>query len=378
MEINKKVGLLLNKIIIYFPYPIRDAGTGSAVRPLRILNAFREYANKNNFKLIEIFGDSKERKRRIKLLQSSMDWNDILFCYMENSTLPFWLTDKDHLPRTPLLEYNFFKHLKKNRIPLGLFYRDIYWKFDDLYPFKGIKRAIMRSVYYAERLIYKKYVSHFFLPSMEMNDYIKFPTEQTSTLPPGGEDLLEYWKKEKKEELNIIYVGCISERYGLVNMLQAVDMVYQKNLSVKLHLVCRIDEFNQNEEVFREYIQKPWLVIYHAYGDQLKKIYKDADVAIIPIRKIKYNDFAVPVKLFEYISYGLPVVATNCNAQAEIIRKDELGLIVDDSAEGLAQGLIFLKNEVNRDYYTKKVKEAIEHSHLWSHRVKEISILLKK
>jgi len=151
----------LNKVLVYFPYPLREANSGSAVRPLKMLQAFREYTNKNGLELIEIHGDSKERKKRVKEFKSKVNPNDVLFCYMENSTLPFWLTDKDHFPRTPLLEISFFRYLKQYSIPLGLFYRDIYWKFDD-YALKGYKRRIMRIIYRAEHSIYKKYVSQFF------------------------------------------------------------------------------------------------------------------------------------------------------------------------------------------------------------------------
>jgi len=342
-----------------------------------MLNAFREYTNGNGLELIEIHGDSRERKRKIKEFKSKTNPNDVLFCYMENSTLPYWLTDKDHLPRTPLLEFDFFRYLKKKEIPLGLFYRDIYWKFDDEYPLKGYKRAIMRSFYRAEHSIYKKFVTQFFLPSMEMNKYVQFPTDQTSSLPPGGENLLEYKKSKKTKELNIIYVGGISESYGLTDMLLATENVYRNNSNIKLHLICREEEFEKYIKVFNGISGKPWLNVYHAHGDQLKEIYVNADVAIIPRRKNIYNDFAMPVKLFEYLSYGLPLISTNCNAQAKVIEEDELGIIVKDNVESLAEGIIYFQNEKNRNYHSQKVKEALKNSHLWLHRIEEVSRKLR-
>lgn len=365
------------KIIVYFPYPLGDTKSGSAVRPIKMLEAFREYTFNNGLELIEIHGDSKERQRKIKEFKSKVNPKDILYCYMENSTLPFWLTDKDHLPRTPILEISFFHYLKKHSIPLGLFYRDIYWKFDE-YSLIGYKRAIMRSIYRAEHLVYKKYVTQFFLPSNEMNKYVLFPTDRTSSLPPGGENFSGYRVPEKSKELNVIYIGGISEQYGLNDMLDAAEIVYNSNKSVKLHLICRKDEYMLYEKTFNKVKEKPWLNVYHAYGDQLKEIYKFADVAIIPRKKNVYNDFAVPVKLFEYLSYGLPIISTNCNAQAEVIEKDELGIIVKDNAESLAEGIIYFQNEKQRTHHAQKVKEALEKSHLWIHRVEEISCKLKR
>jgi len=368
----------MNKVVIYFPYPLRDANSGSSVRPLKMLKAFREFTNKNDLELIEIYGISKERKMKIKEFKSNTNPNDVLFCYMENSTLPVWLTDKDHLPRTPLLENDFLRYLKKSNIPIGLFYRDIYWKFDDIYPLKGYKRSIMRKIYQAELLLYKKYVTHFFLPSMEMNKYTNFPIERMSSLPPGGENLLEYQNNKQNNILNIIYVGAISESQGLTDMLQATEDIYRVNNNVKLHLVCREDEFKQYIEVFSNKSEKPWLIVYHAFGDQLQSIYNLADVAIIPRRKNIYHDFAVPVKLFEYISYGLPIISTNCDAQAKIIEKHELGIIVKDNVESLKESITYFQNVENRKHHSEKVKEALENSQLWIHRVEEISNKLQK
>lgn len=368
----------MKKILIYYPFPLRDTKSGSAVRPLQLIKAFREYANQNNIEMIEVYGENKERKRKIKSLIKEVKPEEILFCYMENSTLPFWLTDEDHLPRTPFLERTLFRYLKKNNIPLGVFYRDVYWMFDEEYPLKGYKRTIMRKIYNAEYSLYKKYATHFFLPSMEMNRYVKFPEEKTSNLPPGGDNLLEYHEDKQSNELNIIYVGGISERYGLNNMLKATKKAYEYNRSVKLHLVCRKEEYEQQKKIFLNINEPSWLKIYHAHGDELKEIYKMADVGIIPIRKNIYNDFAVPVKLFEYLSYGLPIISTDCNAQAHIIKKYEIGKVVEDDVKSLATGICYFQKQKNVQYHALKVKESLESHHLWIHRVKEIAQSLER
>jgi glycosyltransferase involved in cell wall biosynthesis len=290
---------------------------------------------------------------------------------MENSTLPFWLTDHDHFPRKPFMELRFFKYLKRNNIPCGIFYRDMYWMFDDEYPLQGYKRKIMRSIYKLEYKLYKTYFSNFFLPSMEMNDYIKFPERKTSSLPPGGENLLDY-SKDNHTGLNIIYVGGISVRYGLLKMLEAINQVYEKNRNVKLHLVCRKEEYVQNEEIFNKFKDNEWLTVYHANGEKLKEIYKKADLGIIPIEKNTYNDFAVPVKLFEYISYGLPIIATNCNAQTKIINEDNLGLITEDSSEDIARKIQLLMDEELRSKLKENVSKTLLSKHLWLHRAEMI------
>lgn len=368
----------MKKILIYYPFQIGNLNSGSGVRPNKMLLAFREYSKQNNIELIEIYGENKERAKKINEFMKNVNSKEVIYCYVEDSTMPFWFTDKDHLPRKPFLELKFFKYLRKNRIPIGLFYRDVYWKFDDIYPLKGLKRMMMRMFYRAEHRFFAKYVDHFFLPSVEMNKYTEFPKDKTTSLPPGGENLLQYHNETYSKELNMIYVGGISGRYGLDIMLKATEKVYLEGKDIKLHLVCRKEEYEKNEHVFKQYKDLSWLTIYHAQGDELKEIYQKVDLSIIPIRKNTYNDFAVPIKLFEYLSYGLPIITTNCNAQARIIKEDDLGIVVDDDVDCIAKGIKYFFDEDSRSYHSNKVKQTLLNKHLWKHRVKNIEFNLLK
>ena len=52
------------------------------------------------------------------------------FLYSESSTMPTSLTEPHHMPTHPFLDFSFFYFCKRNGIKIGLFYRDIYWKFE--------------------------------------------------------------------------------------------------------------------------------------------------------------------------------------------------------------------------------------------------------
>ncbi|NEU30304.1 glycosyltransferase [bacterium LRH843] len=369
----------MKKIIIYYPYSLREQKSGSAVRPIKMLKAFEELSDNKKVEIIAIYGESSDRATFLQRLYNEIDPNDILFCYMENSTLPFWLTDKDHIPRAPFLELSFFRYLKKHHIPIGLFYRDIYWRFKEEYPLRGIKRIVMKSIYSLELLIYKKYISHYFLPSGEMNEYVGFDPKQTSSLPPGG--FIEKFEKHSQDDnqgLNVIYVGGISERYGLKEMLESVAILNNNHKSINLLLVCREKELDQFKSIITPYLEKEWLMIFHAHGEKLKGIYSRADIAIIPRQRNTYNDFAVPVKLFEYISHGLPIISTNCIAQAEIITRFELGIVTNDNSRDLANAIELFLDSKTKSRYTSNVKKALLNHHSWKHRAETVYQILGK
>jgi glycosyltransferase involved in cell wall biosynthesis len=362
----------MKKIIVYFPYKLRDQTSGSSVRPVKILEAFNEVATQRNCELIEIHGETKERHTQFEKLYKEVNPNDILFCYMENATIPLVLSDSDHIPRKPLMDYQFIKYLNKNNIPLGVFYRDIYWKFDSLYKVKiGIKQA-MRSLFKMELAMYKKYAHTFFLPSIYMNEYVGADSKNVTNLPPGGTNKLEFSKDSITKVPNAIYVGGINPRYGIYDTLEAFKKLNETETLATLTLICRKEDLTTYADLINPYKDFSWINIQNAFGEQLISYYSSADIGIVPIKRDFYNDFAVAVKLFEYISFGLPVIATNCTAQKDLVEKSELGVVVDDNADGILKGLKELLNPQIRKDYKERVTKALLEEHLWIHRAEKV------
>lgn len=356
-----------NKIIVYYPYKLREQTSGSAVRPVKMIEAFKELGNEKEIEIIEIHGESKERSKKLDELYNKVNPKEILLCYMENSTTPMWLTDSDHIPRRPFLDLRFLNYLKKNKIPLGLFYRDIYWKFEHLYSVNKWIKPFMIALFKIELFLFKKYANTIFLPSVFMNKYVQADEAKIKDLPPGGVNLLTR-TKIAHDTVNAIYVGGINPRYGIYETLAAFKELNLHNNRINLTLVCRKEEFAKFHDLMSPFIEEEWLNLHHAYGDALKPLYKNVDFGIVPIKKDTYNDFAIAVKMFEYISYGLPVLATNCDAQKAIVDRSHIGIVVEDTKEGILEGLINLTDEHLRQELKKRVANALLNEHLWVHR----------
>ena len=78
-----------------------------------------------------VSGYAKERKKRFDEIKTQVK-NGVKFdfLYSESSTMPTILTEPHHMPIHPFVDFSLFRFCKKNGIKIGLFYRDIYWKFD--------------------------------------------------------------------------------------------------------------------------------------------------------------------------------------------------------------------------------------------------------
>ncbi|RHW37271.1 glycosyltransferase family 1 protein [Neobacillus notoginsengisoli] len=363
----------MDTVLLYYPFQLAEnPNSGSKLRPKKMYEAFLEWGKENNVEILLLSGSSKDRANLFKTWKNEGKLDSLLFCYMENQTIPFWLTDAGHIPKQPLVDSAVMTFLKKKNVPVGVFYRDVYWKFDELYPLKGAKKALMQLIYRLEEKFYEKYCKVVFLPSDAMGSFVDIRLPKVS-LPPGGTDLIPR-TIEDGDTSNLpqgIYVGGINnEDYGLFLLLEGLELVNREKQVCRLTVVCREDEYLKLPPEKKERLQNEGVTVLHISGDKLTALYKEMDFAFIPRYKSTYNDFSVPVKLVEYLSNGLPVLATNCDAQKEIIEGGGYGLICEDNPASMADTISKMINGKQR--YREHIKETFIKNHSWLARVEKV------
>ena len=83
-----------------------------------------------------------------------------------------------------------------------------------------------------------------------------------------------------------------------------------------------------------------------------------------------------PVKLFDYLSVGLPVVANDIGGWTKIIKEEEVGLLTDNNPRSFANGILKLLEDADLSYeFGKKGLELVKTKLNWDHSAQ---ILLQK
>lgn len=292
--------------------------SGSSVRPQKMYHAFADLGHK--VKLLE--GQQNRRAQRRERVRETLSWLDTHkpdLCYIEPPAGPFFNR----------IDLRLIRKVHAMGVPVALFYRDAYWKFADWWGVKGPKRWVLTHMHKRDLRVFQKNCDILYFPSPTMADLFDFPRRKP--LPPGGEVRCEPHRKLFR---TIVYVGGISEKYGSLPLLRAVELLQEKGVDVRLTLVCREAEMAHLDKRYR---QAGWLEIRHASGDEeLAPIYAQADAGLLPMKRDFYMDFAVHVKMFEYMGYGLPVIATDCVETKRIIDRYGCGLTCKDDAASLA------------------------------------------
>ncbi len=318
--------------------------SGSHIRPLKMLNAFKN----NGYEVDFISGYGKERKESIARIKNNIKQGiKYDFLYSESSTMPTLLTEKNHIPKYPFLDFSFFKFCKKNNIKIGLFYRDMYWKFDDYKKDVSIlKRMISVPMYKYDLHMYKKYVDILYLPSIEMGEYLpkSFDRKKIKALPPGiDKNKIKEFKKHKG--FNIFYVGGVSKIGSLYDLSKLMSIVnIDKNISVTV--CCRKDDWYKVKDDYKPFLNKQ-ISIVHKSGEELDEYFYNADLCSLIFPYDLYRSFAIPIKLFDYLSYGVPIISTDRNVAATFIKKNDLGVVVKYDDDDIRKCILSLMKDGN-------------------------------
>ncbi len=357
MENNKGTASVLYVTYIDFD----KALSGSSVRPQNMYRAFVQCGY--DVKLLK--GQQNKRKQRRANVREVLEWLDANrpdICYVEPPTGPFFNS----------IDHRLLKKVHKMGIPIGLFYRDAYWKYNLIDFGKGLLPALkawmIRNMQKRDLARFNSYCDIIYLPSALAVQEWGFSSPKI--LPPGSSQV-EMLPKTT-EGLCGIYVGGVSSRYGIYKLLDAFRIVNQDELRVTLRLVCRENEWASVSKDYRSLTDSGWLQVKHADGDALAKEYSDADFALCTLEKDYYNDLAIPIKLLEYISYGKPVIGTNCVEIQRFIEENQVGIVADFDAAAIAQAILRLAEDVEYRQAMALNCLAVREKNTWTARVEQV------
>ena len=132
----------------------------------------------------------------------------------------------------------------------------------------------------------------------------------------------------KPESFTLIYAGGLERIRGIKEIVDALSMINSK-YKVKLKLFGKFSEKSFEEKVKNS---KGWEKTEYFGWIPPKEVYKEmikCDAGIVCLHPIKRYTVAFPLKMFEYMAAGLPVIASNFPLWKEMIEGNNCGICVN-------------------------------------------------
>ena len=338
----------------------------SELRPLRMRQAFE----KLGYEVLEVSGTHPERRDRMRELRRRIEQGlRVDFVYSEASTAPTGIGE----PVTPATSLTrdiaFLRFCERRGIPVGLFYRDIYWCFP-IYE-ESVKRplsTVLRALFRWDLRRYRRAGFRIYLPSMKMAGHLPIvDRERLRALPPGG-DPHDVSATPPEPRLRLLYVGGLGSNYRLHRTVAEIAGRDDVELTLCVPEAQWLDRRAEYENLLA-----PNIRLVHRSGPELQELYERTDACMLAVEPIDYWSFAAPVKLFEYISYGKPIIASNGSFSGEFVSEHGLGWSVDYGSGQLGELLGGLAEDRSEFDRIAEHVRAVRSQHTWVARAAEVA-----
>lgn len=171
------------------------------------------------------------------------------------------------------------------------------------------------------------------------------PSEKVTVVGNGVNENLFFPRPVSSEEFIVGYVGSFAPWQGLETLIDAIQIAIDRGVDLKCLIV---GDGSGRKEVERR-VDTPELrdrIIFkgHFPYERLPDAMERISVGVIPKKYL--GSGLLPMKFFQFLGMGIPVVVSDVPEMNELVRRESLGLVfpVDDS-ESLAECILELARD---------------------------------
>jgi glycosyltransferase involved in cell wall biosynthesis len=181
---------------------------------------------------------------------------------------------------------------------------------------------------------------HLIVVSESMKEYVvaNYGLDSTfiSVVPPGGRPLVGENEVEKRGKFKkVVYAGLVASREHTDLFIRSMPFVLKQDSSVQFFITNKGEALGKAKKLARDLGVAPMFFWYDDY-DKVNDFLCSCDVGVLCSGNDVARQMGTPIKLFTYLSVGLPVVANEIGGWSRIIEEENIGLLTDDSPEDFA------------------------------------------
>lgn len=369
-------------MVFHAPFPLQpDRVAASMLRPLAMRRAFADLG----YRVMDVTGYAAQRRRAMARVRAAIAAGaGIEFVYSENATIPNALTEPRHLPVHPALDAAFFHHCQRSGVPVGVFYRDVYWRFPRFREgINPILEAGLQAAYRSELMAFEKVGLHLFLPSQAMARHVPHvDPARMSPLPPGAPDVEPRGACGQDDDgdddgddgggLELLFVGVLQDNYRMDACLRAVT----STPGTRITLCVRQETWEASRDHYGPLLPAGRAQVVHRSGAELEPLYRRADLGVLFTEPNPYWDFAVPYKLYEYLAHELPVIAVRGTQTGRLVEEMGIGWVLDYDAGALSDLLRRLRQAPGEIEAVRRRMRRVLPEQTWQARARTVAHVL--
>ena len=177
--------------------------------------------------------------------------------------------------------------------------------------------------------------------------------------------------------LSLIYAGRLSVDRGILIYADMVQILHDKGIPIRL-ILAGVFTPESEKQIFFDYAKDITSLINYVGWipyDRIAQVYHDIDIGLAVLLPEPRYVAATPVKLFEYMACGLPVIASSFPSITAIVNDANCGLLINPSAdlsEAINTIVVWWKNNTIPQTLGESGRQAILSKYNWENQINQL------
>ena len=180
------------------------------------------------------------------------------------------------------------------------------------------------------------------------------------------------------KKYHIIYSGSLSAQRGIIELLEAISIAAKSFPNIKTLIIGSVNEHNFKEKILEKIkaanLESNVELMPAVPFSKIKNFYMQSEIGICGWHLNSKNINAIPIKIFEYMAFGLPVIFSNQGIATKYITEYNTGILVNPyNPHQIAEAILsLLNNKVYYDELSANGKKAITEKYNWQNEEQKL------
>lgn len=211
--------------------------------------------------------------------------------------------------------------------------------------------------------------------SEAMKDYVRYnydvPSNKILLVPPGGR-LRNTMISQKRQGSKVVFSGTISYREHMDLFVKSLPYIREEIPGAEFYATRKGGDLGKINRLCRKlHILMHW--IWFPNESDLFNFLCKCAVGVLPSSSDIARIMGTPIKLFDYMSVGLPVVANRVGGWSDLIEQENVGILANDDPKDFARTILRLLWDENlRIRLSHNALKAVREKYNWDRSVKPL------
>lgn len=212
--------------------------------------------------------------------------------------------------------------------------------------------------------------------SETMREYVRshydVPAGKILLVPPGGRLRNEIVARKQKDS-KVVFSGTVSYREHVDLFVKSLPFILEEIPAAEFYATRRGEDLNRIMRFCRRLnVSVNW--VWFPDEKDLFSFLGECAVGVLPSSSDVARVMGTPIKLFDYMSAGLPVVANRVGGWSELIEQEDIGLLTNDDPKEFALAVLrLLEDEDLRARLSQNAIEAVRERYNWERSVEPLA-----